>query len=136
MYRWRVSLEKWSGWSSLLLRMKLSFLYFVGLSYFNIYQIWQYIPNKLKNTKTIITISHLSHLSDTNLIHKQFKQCTRSWTSFSKTWLPTRLFCHPVFQRAYQQKVIFQPGFNRPKQYKGEMRHRRHLYICIPLSMR
>ena len=33
----------------------------VGLSYSNIYQTLQYIPNKLNNTKAIIVISHSSH---------------------------------------------------------------------------
>ena len=32
-------------------------------------------------------------------------------------------------------KAVFQPGFNHPRQYKWEMRHRSHLYYCIPLSM-
>ena len=40
-----------------------------------------------------------------------------------------------VFQPVHRRKSVFQPGFNRPKQYKGEMRRMRHLYISIPLSM-
>jgi len=41
----------------------------------------------------------------------------------------------PVVSTRSPTKAVFQPGFNRPKQYKGEMRHMRHLYYSIPLSM-
>ena len=47
------------------------------------------------------------------------------------TCSPTKVFlstCSPT-------KAVFQPGFNHPKQYKGEMRHMCHLYNSIPLSM-
>ena len=43
------------------------------------------------------------------------------WTSF--------------FKLVFTKKTVFQPGFNRPKQYKREMRRMRHIYISIPLSM-
>merc|ERR1719341_955450 len=56
----------------------ISFFYFIGLSYFNIYKTLQYIPNKLNNTQAIIAISHLSHFrryeSHTQTVQTMYKK--------------------------------------------------------------
>ena len=49
--------------------------------------------------------------------------------NMSSTVHRQKLFCQSIFQPVYRQKLFFQPGFLRPKQYKGEMRLVRDLYL-------